>query len=402
MHATRFPFIFLILLAAGCSAIPAPTPTSAPTLSIQPTLALVNARLIDGTGATPLLDAVVLIGEGKIAAVGSHQQVPIPTGVQTIDLGGRTALPGLFNAHVHGAVNEDRLATWAKNGVTTVCDMAAGGTSYQSVFTFRDSARSRPELARLAAAGPMITVPGGYPIAYWGGSGLTATSPEEAVQLTNALLDAGADYIKIPLESGAIFRQVMPMHSPEQAKAIVDAAHQRHSKVAVHISISADLEKALNCGADTIAHMSTDRVPDALMQRMVAQGVYWIPTLELWEKVGPFAAPVEENLKRYAAAGGKVALGTDFLGAPNIDFDEGMPVFEISRMQAAGMSPMQIIVAATQNAAQVCNQQDVTGTLQAGKAADLIVTRADPLDDLAALQNLWLVIHGGIVIQDGR
>ncbi len=402
MRTIRFLFVFMTLIITGCFYQPTPAPILTPTLSIQPTLALVNARLIDGTGTAPLPDAVVLIGDGKIAAVGSREKVPVPAGVQTIDLGGRTVLPGFFNAHVHGAINEDRLAKWAKNGVTTVCDMAAGGTSYPSVFTFRDSARSRPELARLAAAGPMITVPGGYPIAYWGGSGLTATSPEEAVKFTNALLDAGADYIKIPLESGLIFGQKMPMHSPEQAKAIVDAAHQRQSKVAVHISITTDLEKALNCGADTIAHMSTDRVPDALMQRMVAQGVYWIPTLELWEKVGPFAAVVEENLKRFAAVGGKVALGTDFLGAPNIDFDEGMPVFEISRMQAAGMSPMQIIVAATQNAAQACNQQDVTGTLRAGKAADLIVTQTDPLQDMAALKNLWLVIHSGVVIQDKR
>lgn len=392
----------LVVLLAGCSPAPAPVPTPVPTLTgVQPSLALINARLIDGTGAAPLEDAVLLIGGDNLIAVGRRSDIAVPPGIQTIDLGGQTVLPGFFNAHVHGAINETRLAKWAESGVLTVCDMSAG-SGYEATYAFRNAARAKPSLARLAAAGPMLTVPGGYPIVPWGATAVTAITPADAVTWVNTLLDAGADYIKIPLESGVIFGQNIPMLSPEQAKAIVQAVHQRQSKVVVHISVSADLEKALDAGADVMAHMSTDRVPDALIQRVVSQGVLWIPTLELWEQVGPFAARVEENLRRFVAAGGKVALGTDFLGAPNIDFNEGMPIFEITHMQASGMTPMQIIVAATQNAALACNQQAVTGTLQAGKSADLIVTRADPLKDMSVLQSLRMVIHNGVIIQDNR
>lgn len=401
MRAYCLLFVIFFVLSGGCSPLPAPVPTPAPTSSIPPALALTHARLIDGSGAEPVADAVLLIGGGKIVAVGKTGEVALPPGIQVVDLGGRTVLPGFFNAHVHGAINKERLSNWAQHGVTSVCDMSAG-SNFPATYTFRDASRAKPHLAWLATAGPMLTVPGGYPIAYWNVSALTAESPAEAVKWVNTLLNAGADYIKIPLESGKIFGQTMPMHPPEQAKAIVNTAHQRQSKVVAHISIAQDLEKALDAGVDVLAHMSTDRVPDAVLKRVISQGVIWIPTLELWERVAPYAERVEDNLKRFTAAGGKVALGTDFLGAPNVDFEENMPMFEINRMRAVGMTPMQIIVSATQNAALACNQQATRGTLQPGKSADLVVTQGDPLKNLAVLENPWLVMRTGVIIRESR
>ena len=99
--------------------------------------------------------------------------------------------------------------------------------------------------------------------------------------------------------------------------------------------------------------MVEDELPDALIGRMVATGTYWTPTLELWQRVGlPGKRPVT-NLGRFVAAGGQVALGTDYAGYAAA-FDLGMPVTEIGLMAEAGMTPMQIIVAATKNAATVC------------------------------------------------
>jgi enamidase len=106
---------------------------------------------------------------------------------------------------------------------------------------------------------------------------------------------------------------------------------------------------------DDVAHMVTDRLPDELISRMVTSGAYWEPTLELWQNVGHGLDQVAiDNLRRYVAAGGRVALGTDYEGYYT-PFQLGMPMHEIEGMQAAGMTPMQIITAGTRDAARVCN-----------------------------------------------
>jgi imidazolonepropionase-like amidohydrolase len=99
------------------------------------------------------------------------------------------------------------------------------------------------------------------------------------------------------------------------------------------------------------------------------------------------------------AAGGKVALGTDYAGYSAV-FDLAMPVTEIELMQEAGMTPMQIIVAGTRNAAHVCNLEDELGILQAGKIADVLVVNGNPLQDMHALTQVRLVIHNGQVIRE--
>ena len=273
-HLARVTLLALLVLAAllvACSLMRGPA---------TQTLALVNGTLIDGTGADPLPDAALVIREGRILAVGARATVAIPKRTKVIDLRGATILPGFFNAHVHQAYDLEHLAGWAREGVTTVRDL--GGWPPKEVFAFRDKAGKNPKYARIAAAGPFITAPGGYPIAVFGGHALTATSPDEARQVANHLLDQGADIIKIGLESGAIFgRGALPMLSLEEAKAIVDVAHERGTRVAAHVTVSKDLELAINAGVDDIAHMVTDPVPDELVWRMVAEGLYWEPTLEL-------------------------------------------------------------------------------------------------------------------------
>jgi imidazolonepropionase-like amidohydrolase len=386
---------FLKLAAAGTAGLLA---GCCPTLPKASDLALVSGTLIDGTGADPIPDAVVVVQSGRVTAVGPRAQVTIPTGTHTVDVQGATILPGFINAHVHGSYDEDTLKAWAQGGVTTVRDMATGRPPGEA-FCLRDSMRDNLQCARLVAAGPMVTVPGGYPIAKWGVDSITATSPEDARQKVNQLLDDGADFVKIPLESGVIFGQEMPMLSPEETAAIVETAHARGAWVSAHVSVTQDLEKAIDAGVDDVAHMVTDELPDELVARMVESGTYWVPTIELWKGVGyGLGVHVVDNLRRFVEAGGKVALGTDYAGAPDVDFDLGMPIDEIKWMQEAGMTPLQIIVAATKHAAHVCTLGQEIGTLEAGKVADILVVDGDPLKDVHALTKTKLVFREGISV----
>jgi imidazolonepropionase-like amidohydrolase len=383
-----------------------PGPAAAAQATAGPvTLALVNGRLIDGTGADPLPDAVVLISGDRIVAAGPRAAVTIPPGARVprggcalVDVQGATILPGFINAHVHQGFSASNLEAWAAAGVTTVRDL--GNSPRDDLFAQRDALLEDNRHARLVAAGPIVTVPNGYPMVPWGAPGLAVTSPEDAASKVNHLLDVGADVIKIALDSGGIFGRSIPVLSAEEAAAIVKVAHQRGTLVAAHILTAVDLEKALDAGVDDVAHMAADTVPDSSIQRMLDSGTTWVPTLELWKRVGhDLDRPAVANLKRYVAAGGKVALGTDYAGYSAV-FDLGMPVTEIELMQQAGMTPMQIIVAATRNAAAVCNLEDELGTLQAGKIADVLVVNGDPLEDMQALTRVRLVIHNGEVIRE--
>jgi imidazolonepropionase-like amidohydrolase len=362
-------------------------------------LAIQGGTLIDGTGSLPLPEAVIIIKNEYISAVGKQESIKIPEGAKVIRLKDCTILPGFINAHVHNGYNEQNLQTWAINGVTTVRDL--GGDLQNDLFSFRNKTLRDSTLARLVVAGPMLTVPGGYPKVPWGSpAGLPVTSADDAREKTIKLLDDGADIIKIALESGERFQQKIPVLSQEEAKAIVEAAHQRGTIVSAHVLMAKDLENALKAGVDDIAHMVTDDPSDELIKRVVDQGVYWVPTLELWHGVGSGMGDVAiRNLRRFIEADGKVALGTDFDGY-SCPFDLGMPIKEIRWMKEAGMSPMQIIVAATKNAAYVCNLTKSIGTLESGKMADVLVVRGNPLEDLETLMNPVMVIHGGEIIRD--
>jgi imidazolonepropionase-like amidohydrolase len=372
-------------------------PTAVFEVESDETLVLVNGTLIDGTGADSLPDALVVIQKGRIIAVGSHVEVDVPVDAKIIDVQGATILPGFINAHVHMGYNKQNLEAWAQAGVTTVRDL--GGPS---LFSFRDLVLKDSQYARLVAAGPILTVPDGYPIVPFGSTNvLTVTSPEDTRQKVSRLLDDDADFIKIALEGGRIFGRNIPMLSPEESAAIVEVAHERGTLVSAHVTASQDLRLALDAGVDDIAHMVTDNLPDELAERMVEDDVYWVPTLELWKGVGHGDKRAIANLRDFVNAGGKVALGTDYAGYYT-EFDLGMPIREIEWMQEAGMTPMQIIVAGTKNAAHVCNLDHELGTLEVGKIADVLVVDGDPLDDIHALTNVRMVLHNGAVIRGGN
>lgn len=340
-----------------------------------------------------------MIDGERVIAVGTRAQVSIPADTPTIDVQGATLLPGFINAHVHQAYDKETLEAWAQSGVTTVRDLGAlpNVDNPPDLFAFRDEVCQDPRYARLVAAGPMITVTDGY-------GSLPVTSPEHARQTITALLDDGADLIKIMIEDH-LGGRVWPMLSAEEITTIVETAHARNVPVTAHVSRSKHLELALETGVDDVAHMIVDELPDDLVARMIENDVYWEPTLELWQCVGTLHYRMKEhfqtidNLRTFSQAGGKVALGTDY-GGYRCNFDLGMPMTEIDLMLQADMTPMQIIVAATKNAAHVCNLEEQIGTLEPGKIADILVVAGNPLEDIQALTDVQMVVHNGVIIRE--
>ena len=356
-------------------------------------LVLVNGTLIDGTGSDPIMDAVLIIQGDRILKVGSKEAIKIPRGTNVIDLEGATILPGFINAHVHFAFDEENLKEWAYGGVTTVRDEAiVSSKTLDSLMKWRDEARQNPEYARLISAGYMMTVQGGY-------GDLFVASPDDARQQVFNELDAGVDLIKISMEDGYAGRSGLPKLTDEEISAIITAAHERGTLVSGHITQAKYLEILMEAGVDDIAHVPYDVVSDDLWQKMVAKEIYLTPTFTVYRN---YHAPIETcvfNLRNFVKHGGQVALGNDYGGGPG-EFELGIPMYEIEQMSEAGMTPMQIIVASTKNAAIVSGIEDHVGTLEAGRIADVLVVAGNPLEDLESLTNIRMVIHNGTIIRD--
>jgi enamidase len=366
-----------------------------------PQFALVNGILLDGTGAKAMPDAAIIVSDGRITAVGPSPDIEVPDDSFIVDIQGKTILPGFINSHVHMAFDRRDLMQWARDGVTTVRDLGRSTAYPENLFKTRNSLNANPKCARLIAVGLFINVEGGYPVARWGGYMKTVSSPEEARQAVNKLIDAGADVIKTAVESGYAFGQSgWPLLSPDELNVLVKTAHERGKPVSAHVTSAHDLAPALDAGVDEIAHMVVDELPNELLHRMIETGTRWVPTLELWQHASR-KYPVNygevsiKNLARFVEAGGEVALGTDYAGAPQMAFELGMPVGEIEWMMEAGMSPMQIIVSATKNAARACNMEGQIGTLEVDKLADILIVDGDPLSDIHALNKVNLVFREG-------
>ncbi len=387
---------FLVLGVAACGRRHLPIEVGGESIeTLSATLVLVNGTLIDGSGGDPIPDAVVVIDAERIVAVGARSQVEIPKDASTIDVAGAAILPGFINTHVHSAYDEEKLKAWAQAGVTTVRDLGNDGDP-KDLIAFRNSAAKDHRYARLIAAGPIVTTLSGYGTREVG-------SVAEAQSTVAELLNAGVNLIKVGIEDDLQGR-TWQLLSVEEITAIVERAHSGNVPVSAHVSRSNHVEMALQAGVDDLAHMVVDEISDDLIARMIAANMYWVPTLELWACVDDLH-PVHygdqgvQNLTRFSQAGGLIALGTDYAGYRCV-FDMGMPMTEIGLMQQAGMTPMEIIIAATKNAAHVCNLDSDLGTLEAGRIADILVVNGNPLEDLSALQNVRMVIHGGVIVRE--
>ena len=380
----HLPLLFVLLLA-GCASPAAPAQ--------QEILVLVNGTLIDGTGSDPISNAVLVIQGERIVAVGSKEDIKIPRTAKVIDLEGATILPGFINAHVHFAFDEQNLEKWAYGGVTTVRDEGIiSSGELEKLMKWRDESNQNPQHARLISAGYMLTVPSGY-------GDLFVTSPDEARQKVLEELDAGVDLIKISMEDGYAGRSGLPKLSDEEIAAILSAAHERGRLVSGHVTQAEYLKILVEAGVDDIGHVPYDLVPDEVWQEMVTKDIYMNPTFTVLRNYGAPIVTCVLNLRNFLAQGGQAALGNDYGGGPG-EFELGIPMYEIEQMSEAGMTPMQIIVASTRNAAVVSGIDDQIGTLETGRIADVLVISGNPLDDLQNLANIRMVIHNGTIIRD--
>ncbi len=305
-------------------------------------IALMGGTLIDGNGGHPIEDAIILIDHGVIEYVGHNKSNKVPDDYKCIDVQGGYILPGFINAHVHYGFHAYNLKEWAKQGVTTVRDL--GADISQPLFDMRDNINARPEYARVIMVGPMFTVPGGYPQGPWA---LRITSVQDAREKTLDIINKGADVIKVALETGEPFGEIYPILSQEELTAIVEVAHSKDIKVTAHVSVSnsSNIETAINAGVDDIAHNWMTNVHEDILSQMVENNMYLVPTQEVLQ-YNAFMTKI--NLINFIKLGGLVALGNDYGGDPYWkEMDLGMPMYDILSMQDSGMTPMEIIVAAT-------------------------------------------------------
>jgi len=378
-----------ILLLASC------WPASTLANTQEKVIAFVNGTLVDGTGANPVIDAVLLIQGEHIMAAGERTQVNIPNGAQVIDIKGKTLLPGFINAHVHHGFNEENLKAWLVGGVTTVRDESIiESGSLKDLMAFRDRVNKDPQYARLVSAGRMITVPGGY-------GSLFVTSPEDARKQVFDELDSGVDMIKLSIEDGYAGATGLPKLSHQELASVINAAHERGVHVSGHITQASYLKIIVEAGVDDVAHLAYDPISTNTIKLMVEKGIYLVPTFTVFRNYNAPMGTCTQNLAKFNKAGGKVALGNDYGGGPG-KFELGIPMYEIEMMAQVGMTPMQIIIASTRNAAHVVGLEKVTGTLEVGKIADVLIVDGNPLQDLQALANVHLVVHDGQMIFPSR
>jgi imidazolonepropionase-like amidohydrolase len=188
--------------------------------------------------------------------------------------------------------------------------------------------------------------------------------------------------------------------TPEELQAIAGAAHARGTLVSGHITQGAYLQAMLDAGVDDVAHLPYDFIPPESLRQMAAKGIYLTPTFTVFRNYGAPVNGIVDNLRQFMEMGGRVALGNDYGGGPGA-FELGIPMYEIEMMSRAGMTPMQVILACTKNAAHVSHVENEVGTLEPGKFADILIVGGDPLENIQVLSNVKMVIHAGVVIQDG-
>ncbi len=435
--------------------------------SLRP-VALVGARLIDGRGGPPIDNAVVIVRDGVITAVGAAKDVEIPDDARVFGLAGKTVMPGLIDAHVHiglsggGAVDarEFKAVAATKNlrahlrfGVTTVFDL--GGNPFLEGLK-EALAAERMVGPRLFGVKYGLTSPGSHPLGLLKDLRLDkllgAAHPQVATaehakfwiaRLASERVDAvSVFHTRSEFPGAARLAANGAKFEPGVLKTLIAAAHLKKLKVFVHVAVPDEAREAVLAGADVIAGAigRGEAGADATFRLMAERGVAYIPTLAQIEAVhaGPHDAQAlaklrgrvwsvvldsianadglvrkrrlatdvvaasrrhfeiaRANLRRAVAAGVRIAMGTG-AGNPGVMHGASAPR-EIELMTRAGMTPMQAIVAATANAAEIIGRAATLGTLVPGKLADMIVVAGDPLADISAVREIELVVRGGYV-----
>lgn len=391
-----------------------------------------NATLIDGTGTAPVDHAAVVVDGDRISWAGPEHDAPAAPGAVRVDLGGHTVCPGFFDCHVHfglpGASGSplqmalkpasygyfeliERLRVTVANGVTTARDLMGIDTGVREAVA--DGLISGP---RLLVAVNMLSQTGGHADFHLP-SGLDlggfigaylVDSVDAARTRARELLRAGVDVLKVASSGGVSSPNDDPtwlgMRREMIAAIVEEGANYGGRPVAAHAIGYAGIKAAVDAGVHSIEHGY--ELDDDLRHQMVEQGTFLVPTLletmtevtatpQGAAKSAKWHAMAHDSIAASAAAGIKIAVGTDAGLSP----DHGTNLKELGLLvKFGGLTPMQAIVAGTLTSAALCGVDEILGSVESGKTADLVVVRGNPLDDIDSLgdaANILLVMKEG-------
>ncbi|MFF0425505.1 amidohydrolase family protein [Streptomyces sp. NPDC004520] len=406
---------------------------------------LYNARIVDGTGAPPVPDGILVVEDALIRWCGPAREAPDDPdlhGATRVDLGGRTVCPGFIDTHVHFALPGpaanplsgagelvsyrtlkvlERLRSTLHNGVTTARDLMGLDAGFR-----RAVAERRVAGPRLLVAVSMLSqtaghadfrLPGGIDaleaaVTFPGSPPGIVDTVDDIRTRVRVLVAAGADCIKLAASGGVTSPHDQPDWlglRPDMVRAAVEEAEAYGGlPVAVHAIGEPGIAAAVRSGVRSIEHGYA--LTDELRAEMAERGQFLVPTLlETTTEPDPAQVPpavyakavrwhriAQESVARSVEAGIRVAMGTDAgLIAPH-----GQNLRELGLLvDIGGMTPLQAIRAATADAADLCGVGDVTGTLTAGKAADVVICGTDPLTDIDSLAD---PVHIHAVLKEGR
>jgi imidazolonepropionase-like amidohydrolase len=427
-----------LITAAG------PAPLVAQAVNARAVTAVRAGVLIDGTGAPPVENAVILIVEGRITSVGSD--VSIPAGARIIDLSDQTVLPGFIDAHSHLTYPLTGSPGWETAlALRSEADFALIGAQHarevlESGFTsarevgashFADVAlrnainEGRVPGPRMQVAAHALGITGGhcdqsgYVPALLGREpgpmeGI-ANGPDEIRSAIRHQVKYGADVIKICATGGVMSvgdAVGVQQYSQDELEAVVAAARMVDRRVAAHAHGTEGIKAAVRAGVTSIEHGSL--LDDEGIDLMIEHGTYLVSTLfagdavmrmaedgtipaELAEKAMAIGPAMANTMRRAHEAGVKIALGVD-----NIFYDHRTSTREFELLVAAGIGEMDAIMAGTSVAAELLGWEDDVGTITPGRWADIVGVDGDPLEDITELQRATFVMKGGdVVVEKG-
>jgi imidazolonepropionase-like amidohydrolase len=393
------------------------------------TIVLRGATLVDGTGASPRSNVLLLVTDGRIEAVAAATPEALrdlPSGARVVDAAGTWIVPGLVDAHVHAESDED-LRTMLRWGVTSVRLMAEDSAS---AVALAKSSEARADIPQVFPAAPIFTAKGGWwdqgepPDAHLDRFPSTAEAARSAVRTAKTL---GVSEIKLMLDDMAWCRAprpALPKMSDAVARALIGEARQQGLRAIVHAPGLADARTAIAAGATALAHGVLDPIDSETLALMRSRPVFYVPTMDIFEFLAdtrafldtvladPAAAKglapevlaryrgneyarryaerypnfdnvqrklpaLRQNLRQLQAAGVPVALGTDMWAFPGL----GVSI-EMDLWAKAGLAPLEVLRAATQTAARSLGVEGDRGTLEPGRRADFVILEADPVADL--------------------